>query len=406
MRIQSTIIYSFALLLSFQMSAQNDTLYLTNPSFEDIPRHSSPPRGWLDCGFEGESDVDVHPSGTFSVVKAAKHGNTYLGMVVRDNDTWERVSQPLSSPMVAGQCYEFSIFLARSETYISVSKLTEDRANYDTAAKLRIFGGFAGCDRSVMLEETNVITHTRWIQYVFKLEPQQNFTHIILEAFYHTPTLFPYNGNILLDHASTLAPVPCDEEEEVVEDETPEPVATPEPADTPAQSVVKTPVDPVPQPVETTPETTPQVAETAPIAAEKKELIEEVAFDEIKKEEIKKGTIIRTNQIYFAADKATIQKNSYEAIDGLYTFLSSNQDVTIEVGGHTNSLPAPRYCDSLSTVRAKSVVDYLYRKGIPRNRLSYKGYGKRQLIASDETLEGRRKNQRVEIKILSVDEGE
>ncbi len=405
MRIQSTIVYSLALFLSFQLSAQNDTLYLTNPSFEDIPRHSSPPRGWLDCGFTGESDVDVHPSGTFSVVKAAKHGNTYLGMVVRDNDTWERVSQPLSSPMVAGQCYEFSIYLARSETYISVSKLTEDRANYDTAAKLRIFGGFAGCDRSVMLEETNVITHTRWIQYVFKLEPQQNFTNIILEAFYHTPTLFPYNGNILLDHASTLAPIPCDEEEEVVEDETPAATTT-APADTPEQAVVKTPIEPSPQPVETTSDPTPQPAETAPVVAEKKELIEEVAFNEIKKEEIKKGTIIRSNQIYFSADKSVISQSSFDAIDDLYTFLSTNADVKIEVGGHTNGLPAPEYCDQLSTARAKAVVDYLSRKGIPRNRLAYKGYGKRQLIASDETVEGRKKNQRVEIKILSVDEGE
>jgi outer membrane protein OmpA-like peptidoglycan-associated protein len=45
---------------------------------------------------------------------------------------------------------------------------------------------------------------------------------------------------------------------------------------------------------------------------------------------------------------------------------------------------------------------YLYDKGIPTSQISYKGYGKRQPIATNQTVDGRRRNQRVEIKIVSL----
>lgn len=102
--------------------SQGEAIYLTNPSFEDMPRHSIAPSGWYDCGFPGESPPDVQPNGEFGVTKPANHGATYLGMVVRDNDTWESVSQKLSRPLKRGQCYEFSLDLARSELYISLSR--------------------------------------------------------------------------------------------------------------------------------------------------------------------------------------------------------------------------------------------------------------------------------------------
>jgi outer membrane protein OmpA-like peptidoglycan-associated protein len=82
--------------------------------------------------------------------------------------------------------------------------------------------------------------------------------------------------------------------------------------------------------------------------------------------------------------------------------LIKNPNVTVEIGGHTNTIPPDVYCDELSSNRAKNVAYYFYKKGIVEERLSYKGYGKRQPITLDESLQGRQKNQRVEIKILSL----
>jgi len=60
------------------------------------------------------------------------------------------------------------------------------------------------------------------------------------------------------------------------------------------------------------------------------------------------------------------------------------------------------YCDLLSTARAKSVADYLVAKGIPATQVTYKGYGKRAPLVSNDTARGRKRNQRVEIKVLST----
>ena len=119
-------------------------------------------------------------------------------------------------------------------------------------------------------------------------------------------------------------------------------------------------------------------------------------------ETITLGQTIRVDKLYFTADSSTIRPNSYAVLEEIYTFLNENDNVVIEVGGHTNSLPEDAYCDRLSTSRAQNVAQYLYDKGIPTSRISFKGYGKRQPIASNQTVDGRRKNQRVEIKIVSL----
>ncbi|HUR31109.1 MAG TPA: OmpA family protein [Saprospiraceae bacterium] len=114
------------------------------------------------------------------------------------------------------------------------------------------------------------------------------------------------------------------------------------------------------------------------------------------------GQTIRLDKLYFEADSSTIQPSSYAVLEEMYEFLKNNDKVIIEIGGHTNSLPEDDYCDRLSTSRAKNIALYLYDKGIPQSQISYKGYGKRQPVATNQTVEGRRKNQRVEIKIVSL----
>lgn len=74
----------------------------------------------------------------------------------------------------------------------------------------------------------------------------------------------------------------------------------------------------------------------------------------------------------------------------------------MEIGGHTNGNCDHPYCDRLSQDRAKTVANYLIQKGISIDRVRFKGYGKRKPVASNATLQGRKKNQRVEITILEM----
>jgi len=91
-------------------------------------------------------------------------------------------------------------------------------------------------------------------------------------------------------------------------------------------------------------------------------------------------------------------------LNELYEFLYDNPTIVIEVSGHTNGLPADDYCDRISAERAKSVGDFLVNKGIEARRVISKGYGKRKPVASNQTPEGRKKNQRVEIKLIRIEE--
>lgn len=405
MRIKTALLSALSVVLFYTYAlGQNEPIYLTNPSFEDMPRHSKPPRGWYDCGFPSESAPDVQPMGGFSVKKPPIDGHTYLGMVVRDNDTWELVSQRLSRPLKKGQCYEFSIFLSRSEIYLSQSRVQPKEVNYNTPAKLRIYGGFGYCDKAFLLAETKEIVHYRWLEYNFKLKPIDNYSYLVIEAFYRTPTLFPYNGNILIDHASALTPIPCDEE---VPETTEPPVNPPvvasaepdkkeEPSVNRPRDIPKTERPKEPAIAEKPAETTVQETENPAHASEP-------VLSGVKRSELRKGQTIRIENLYFDADTSNIKETSHKVLDEIYSFLEKNGDVIIEIGGHTNNRPSHSYCDRLSTERAKAVADYLSAKGINRSRLQYKGYGKRQPLYSNKTSYGRKRNQRVEIKILSFD---
>jgi outer membrane protein OmpA-like peptidoglycan-associated protein len=376
--------------------AQEGVIYLSNPSFEDMPQHSRTPIGWVDCGPLMESPPDIQP-GFWGVSKAAQHGNTYLGLVVRERETWEGLSQALSRPLEKDKCYEFSLFLCRAEFYLSpLSQDARDSANFVTPAKVRIYGGFGPCDKQYLLAETKEVISHRWLEYKFKLEPIAAYSHITIEAFYRTPVLFPYNGNVLLDNLSTLKPIPCDQpiDDVPVAESTapakPNPAATAKPPTAkPAESANSKPA--------TTASSNGNAGVTAP-----KPSPAEVSIAELRSADLKEGQTIRIDKLYFKADSAVIVESSNAVLQDLYTFMTKNPDVSLEIGGHTNGLPPHEYCDKLSAARAKVVYDYLIQKGIPESRLQYKGYGKRQPVDTNATVDGRRKNQRVEVKILKL----
>jgi hypothetical protein len=196
--------------LPFALEAQAAPIFLNNASFEDTPGHSKPPWGWFFCGPQLASPPDVHPSGMYGVEEQAKDGRTYVGMVVRDVNTWETIGQRLETPLQAGQCYAFSIWLALPQQYLSISRQTNLPTDYSQPAILRIWGGHLNCDKRELLAASNPIYHPDWKEYRFVFQPRDHYSVVILEAFYDPNRLNPYCGSLLLDHASALLPVDCE----------------------------------------------------------------------------------------------------------------------------------------------------------------------------------------------------
>ncbi|MBK9338050.1 MAG: OmpA family protein [Lewinellaceae bacterium] len=371
---------ALAIPLALAAQQKGSPILFTNPSFEGIPKCCEAPSGWYNCGKSEESPPDIQP-GFFQVTKAPSHGETYLGLVVRDNDTWEAIGQRLPRPLEINECYEFSLDLCRAELYLSLSRTTGDEVNYATPAKIRIYGGMGYCDQREMLYETPLITTTRWLTYTFRLTPKKGtYPFLYIEAYYKTPTLFPYNGNILMDNATPIKQIDCNMK----------------PMEPPGIASVDKPNQP--------PTTGPKKPDTPPITIVKPAPAPAISAsnEKISREGLKKGSTIRLENVYFDADKYVIKPECVSALMVVYDFLVENPDVVLEVGGHTNNRPSPEFAETLSTSRAKSVADWLVNKGIPGERVQYKGYGKKYPVDTNTTPEGRKRNQRVEIKILSI----
>jgi len=122
----------------------------------------------------------------------------------------------------------------------------------------------------------------------------------------------------------------------------------------------------------------------------------------IRTKQLKVGQKFQLPNLYFAPDSYALTKSAKRTLLRLYHFLKGNPNLKIEVGGHTNTLPPDDYSNTLSTNRAKNVAYYLFDKGISKDRITYKGYGKRRPINTTFTDEARLQNQRVEIKVLSL----
>lgn len=196
--------HKLALLIIFQWCSFftfGQNFLLKNPSFEGIPNYSTLPEDWKDAGFPGESKPDLHPSGAFRVDTEAYEGQSYLGLVVRDNNTWESIYQRLEAPLISGEDYQLNLALARSELYISVSRITKQPANFNSACILRVWGGGRG-KKVELLAETSPIIHTSWKTYSLTFRPGKSYPQLFLEAYYSPNLTELYNGNILVDDLS------------------------------------------------------------------------------------------------------------------------------------------------------------------------------------------------------------
>ena len=84
-------------------------------------------------------------------------------------------------------------------------------------------------------------------------------------------------------------------------------------------------------------------------------------------------------------------------------FLDRNSAIKVEIGGHTDDVGSTALNQELSNNRAKEVYLYLIGKGIDASRLSYRGFGANDPIASNATEEGRAQNRRTEFKVVAID---
>ncbi len=413
-------IFSLFVLIFYANNFSAQNIELINPSFEGIPRVSTLPDGWRSRGTPGYSYPDTQPNETFKVSKSAQDGNTYIGMVTRADDSHEAIIQRLETPLIGGQCYQFTCHLARSNSYLSGTRYDPTLKQHTQPIKLQVLGANSFRGDSTVLYVSPAIDHTEWKEYTIKLKPKEDYTYFILQAYYVTPVLFPYIGNILLDNCSTLEWVSCDkrskplekkkrpkkepkqpkkpkqpttpEEEEIVYNIPPKkPKTPPAPDPTPPKEEVKTP-PPTPTPP---PPPELEIEKPAPPSPPK-------SLAELDANSIVEGLVMEVKNINFATKSAELTDNSIGSLNEIYDFLKRNPEIVVEIGGHTNLLGSFAYSMDLSQQRAASVVRYLIEKGIDKKRIGAKGYGQTEPLIEGVSNTANQTNQRVEIKIIST----
>lgn len=111
---------------------------------------------------------------------------------------------------------------------------------------------------------------------------------------------------------------------------------------------------------------------------------------------------IALNNIFFDFKKATLRPESFSELNRIVNLMKDNSGMTVEISGHTDATGPNDYNMWLSDWRAKAVATYLIQKSIEKERISVVFFGETKPADTNETKEGRRKNRRVEFKIVKM----
>jgi len=136
-------------------------------------------------------------------------------------------------------------------------------------------------------------------------------------------------------------------------------------------------------------------------------LAQEIKDKQVKLEMMEKGLVITfLADVLFDSGKAKIKSETFTTLDKVARVLNENvPEYNIGIEGHTDNVPIKlsgwKSNWELSTARALSVLHYMVeQKGVAPSRVSAIGYGEYNAVSSNDTVEGRQLNRRVEIVIL------
>ena len=104
----------------------------------------------------------------------------------------------------------------------------------------------------------------------------------------------------------------------------------------------------------------------------------------------------------FDVDSSDINSEFYAVLDSVTLVIDEFDKTLVEVMGHTDSTGSNDYNQALSERRANSVSKYFLSRDIQPLRLATYGYGEKYPVASNDDVDGRSLNRRVEIALVPL----
>lgn len=193
---------------------------LVNPSFEGEPRRSVALSngfflvdGWIDWVlFPAQNGPDIHgidihgiASEFWNVLTVPYDGESFVGLVTREDETWECIGQKLPSPLRKLRSYDLVLYLCQDPHFASITKSSHvEPMLFNSPAVVRIWGSNGVGNLDELLTESHPIMHEEWRKYNLFLQPQDDYTYLVIEAFYPLDYHGPTNGHVLIDNAKLL----------------------------------------------------------------------------------------------------------------------------------------------------------------------------------------------------------
>ena len=122
---------------------------------------------------------------------------------------------------------------------------------------------------------------------------------------------------------------------------------------------------------------------------------------DIPMEPIEANAKVILKNVFFDTKKTDLKPESITELDNVVRLMNENPNMKIQIRGYTDNVGKPADNLILSQGRAVSVVNYLLNKGVKNERLSYKGFGETNPIATNDTEHGKALNRSTELSVVS-----
>ena len=113
-------------------------------------------------------------------------------------------------------------------------------------------------------------------------------------------------------------------------------------------------------------------------------------------------TLNMPGNVTFATDSSDLNAGFFDVLNSVSMVVNEYEQTVIEIAGHTDSTGTDTYNQQLSNRRADAVSSYLLTREVLGDRIITVGMGEGRPVATNETVEGRQQNRRVELTLVPL----
>lgn len=123
----------------------------------------------------------------------------------------------------------------------------------------------------------------------------------------------------------------------------------------------------------------------------------EAQLADLKLQKTERGLVMTLGDVLFDTGQATLKSSANGTLDRLATALREKSGRKVAIEGHTDNVGSDASNQGLSERRAQAVQSALTQRGVERSQITALGKGENFPIATNDSVDGRQSNRRVEL---------